>query len=36
VLKVDEKETSASNIDLVFEGLDTFAKVLLNGEEILR
>ncbi|KAI0007242.1 glycoside hydrolase family 2 protein [Xylariaceae sp. FL0662B] len=27
---------SGGNVDLVFEGLDTFAKVSLNGNEILR
>ncbi|KAJ7937095.1 glycoside hydrolase family 2 protein [Mycena leptocephala] len=29
-------ELNSSNADLVFEGLDTFASVLLNGNEILK
>ncbi|TFK43576.1 glycoside hydrolase family 2 protein [Crucibulum laeve] len=32
---VAEEELSAGNVDLVFEGLDTFATVLLNGQKIL-
>ncbi|EIW82049.1 glycoside hydrolase family 2 protein [Coniophora puteana RWD-64-598 SS2] len=33
--KVTEEELSASNVDLVFEGLDTYATVKLNGQNIL-
>ncbi|CAL1701079.1 unnamed protein product [Somion occarium] len=33
---VADEEASASNADLVFDGLDTFATVLLNGKEILQ
>lgn len=32
---LSEKEFSHRNIELIFEGLDTFAKVFLNGKEIL-
>lgn len=32
---VEEKQLAAQNADLVFEGLDTFAVVLLNGTKIL-
>ncbi|KAH6914948.1 beta-mannosidase [Coprinopsis sp. MPI-PUGE-AT-0042] len=32
---VAEDELSASSVDLVFEGLDTFARVTLNGRQIL-
>ncbi|GJE84980.1 glycoside hydrolase family 2 protein [Phanerochaete sordida] len=32
---VDEKQLAAPNADLVFDGLDTFATVLLNGTKIL-
>ncbi|TEB30224.1 beta-mannosidase [Coprinellus micaceus] len=35
-LEVSEKELGAPNVDLVFEGLDTFATVTLNGNEILK
>ncbi|KAF9534884.1 beta-mannosidase [Crepidotus variabilis] len=34
-IKVTEAELSAPNVDLVFDGLDTFATISLNGEEIL-
>ncbi|KAL1739887.1 galactose-binding domain-like protein, partial [Schizophyllum fasciatum] len=33
---VSQDELSTSNVDLVFDGLDTFVKVSLNGKEILR
>ncbi|KAF7355273.1 Beta-mannosidase B [Mycena sanguinolenta] len=33
---VDAAEMKCSNADLVFEGIDTFATVLLNGNEILK
>jgi beta-mannosidase len=33
---LDEKTLSAENISLVFEGVDTYAKVFLNGSEILQ
>ncbi|TFK28781.1 beta-mannosidase [Coprinopsis marcescibilis] len=36
VLEVTEEELSAPNVDLFFEGLDTFAVVTLNGQEILQ
>ncbi|EKM59838.1 glycoside hydrolase family 2 protein [Phanerochaete carnosa HHB-10118-sp] len=32
---VDEKQLAAPNADLIFDGLDTFATVLLNGTKIL-
>ncbi|KAF8591572.1 glycoside hydrolase family 2 protein [Ramaria rubella] len=32
---INERDLTASNADLVFEGLDTFADVLLNGHKIL-
>ncbi|KAF9226510.1 glycoside hydrolase family 2 protein [Gyrodon lividus] len=32
---VTEKDLTATNADLVFEGLDTFATVTLNGQDIL-
>ncbi|TFK75967.1 glycoside hydrolase family 2 protein [Pluteus cervinus] len=32
---VSEEELSSSNVDLVFDGLDTFATVTLNGQTIL-
>ncbi|KAN0097394.1 glycoside hydrolase family 2 protein [Tylopilus felleus] len=32
---VSEKDLTAANVDLVFEGLDTFASVTLNGQHIL-
>lgn len=33
---VTEEELLAPNVDIVFEGLDTFAKITLNEKEILR
>ena len=33
---LDEKTLSAENISLVFEGLDTYTQVFLNGTEILQ
>ncbi|KAF8195946.1 beta-mannosidase [Mycena galopus ATCC 62051] len=33
---VDDDEMKHSNADLVFEGIDTFASALLNGNEILK
>ncbi|KAL9712669.1 hypothetical protein Ac2012v2_003906 [Leucoagaricus gongylophorus] len=33
---VTQSDLSASHADLVFEGLDTFASVVLNGKEILK
>ncbi|KAL0577728.1 hypothetical protein V5O48_004277 [Marasmius crinis-equi] len=33
--KVSDADLQASHVDLVFEGLDTFASVLLNGTQIL-
>ncbi|KAF5322547.1 hypothetical protein D9619_000300 [Psilocybe cf. subviscida] len=35
-LDVTKEELAHSNVDLVFEGLDTFVTVTLNGEEILK
>ncbi|KAF8192560.1 glycoside hydrolase family 2 protein [Pholiota molesta] len=35
-LEVAESELASPNVDLLFEGLDTFATVKLNGEVILR
>ncbi|KDR83785.1 hypothetical protein GALMADRAFT_133195 [Galerina marginata CBS 339.88] len=35
-LDVTESELASANVDLVFEGLDTFASVKLNGEVILQ
>ncbi|KAF6762656.1 beta-mannosidase [Ephemerocybe angulata] len=35
-LQVSDKEVGAPNIDLVFDGLDTFAEVKLNGTDILK
>ncbi|CCM04064.1 uncharacterized protein FIBRA_06223 [Fibroporia radiculosa] len=32
---VSEVEVSAPNVDLVFDGLDTFATVILNGHQLL-
>lgn len=32
---ITEKELALRNVDLVFDGLDTFAKVTLNGDVIL-
>ncbi|KAF8165386.1 glycoside hydrolase family 2 protein [Crassisporium funariophilum] len=34
--EVTESELKAGNVDLVFDGLDTFASVKLNGEVILK
>lgn len=36
VFSVTQDDLVASHTDLVFEGLDTFASVTLNGEEILK
>ncbi|EPQ58996.1 glycoside hydrolase family 2 protein [Gloeophyllum trabeum ATCC 11539] len=33
---VKESDVAASNVDLVFDGVDTFASVKLNGDEILK
>ncbi|ESK97613.1 glycoside hydrolase family 2 protein [Moniliophthora roreri MCA 2997] len=33
---VSDAELATPHVDLVFDGLDTFASVLLNGEEILK
>ena len=33
---VTEKELQRDHLELVFEGIDTFAKILLNGKEILQ
>jgi len=35
IFEVSEQELSAPNIDLVFDGLDTFSVVQLNGHKIL-
>lgn len=34
--KVDRKTLSNENIELIFEGLDTYAEVFLNGESVLK
>ncbi|TRM61591.1 glycoside hydrolase family 2 protein [Schizophyllum amplum] len=36
IFSVSPDELSTSNVDLVFDGLDTFADVFLNGERILQ
>ena len=33
---VTEKELQRDHLELVFEGIDTYAKILLNGKEILQ
>jgi beta-mannosidase len=35
ILNVDEKTLSMQNVELIFNGLDTYADVYLNGEKIL-